>query len=304
MQCMTNAIPTGGSWTPDPVLENNSWDDIKKASDEGIASTLWAVGDTKSVSLNGKVGHINLNTTTRVFILGFDHNADLEGPGITFGCFIDINGKILALKDEENARPSSGSITFNINHFYDSYGAAVNIGGWKRCDLRYDILGSTDVPPLRYGNSPNLGEEGYDATENCAKNPVPNTLLASLPEDLRKVMKSMTVYTDNYGNGTNYPEGVTSSIDYLPLPSEYEISGKRSLANSYEQNYQAQYQFYKNGNSKIKYDFSESSSSVYYWVRSPCCMYGNDWSCCISNTGENDASESKLNQNISPMFRV
>ena len=77
--------------------------------------------------------------------------------------------------------------------------------------------------------------------------------MAALPSDLRAVMKPMTIYTDNTGGGSNTASYVTASVDYLPLLAEFEIFGTRSYANSAEQNYQQQYQYYKNGNSKVKY---------------------------------------------------
>lgn len=36
-----------------PTLESNSWDTIKKVSDAGVGSTVWSIGDKKSVVING-----------------------------------------------------------------------------------------------------------------------------------------------------------------------------------------------------------------------------------------------------------
>lgn len=40
-------------------------------------------------------------------------------------------------------------------------------------------------------------------------------------------------------------------------------------ANSYEQNYQAQYDYYKAGNSRVAYNHSAVSTAVWWWLRSP-----------------------------------
>jgi len=148
-----------------------------------------------------------------------------------------------------------------------------NYGGWARCDLRYDILGSTDVAPQGYGAIATEGQVGYDATENCALSPVANTLMSCLPEELRKVMKPITKYTDNVGGGVGHIEGnISRVIDYLPLLGEYEIFTKESgayAANEYEQNYQKQYEYYAMGNSRVKYLDTDNATSAWWWERSP-----------------------------------
>lgn len=112
--------------------------------------------------------------------------------------------------------------------------------------MRYSILGSTNV-------------QNGNATTNCPINPVENSFMAALPADLRAVLKPMIIYSDNTGNGKDTASYVTTTIDYLPLLSEFEIYGTRKYANSAEQNHQAQYQYYKNGNSKIKYKHNDTS---------------------------------------------
>ena len=53
--------------------------------------------------------------------------------------------------------------------------------------------------------------------------------------------------------------------------AEFEVFGTRSYANSYEQNYQAQYDYYKAGNSRVAYNHSAVSTAVWWWLRSPIC---------------------------------
>ena len=127
--------------------------------------------------------------------------------------------------------------------------------------------------------------------------------MAALPSDLRAVMKPMTIYTDNTGGGSNTASYVTASVDYLPLLAEFEIFGTRSYANSAEQNYQQQYQYYKNGNSKVKYRHSSTSSTAYWWERSP--FYNNSTGfCCVSTSGDADYYGAGRSYGLAPAFRV
>ena len=236
------------------VLNENDWSVIKSVADASQGANYWAVGDRKAVTVNGTVGTQAINGTYYVYILGFDHNSSREGTGITFGTFKTAlsGGTDICLVDSHyNDYSTGGQKCFNMNHSSNT-----NSGGWKGCDLRYDVLGST--------NSNN-----NDAGTTTATSPVSGTLMAALPSDLRAVMKPMNIYTDNTGGGSNTASYVTKSVDYLPLLAEYEIFGTRSYANSAEQNYQAQYQYYKNGNSKVKYRHSSTSSTAYWWERSP-----------------------------------
>ncbi len=75
-----------------PVLAENSWTRINEASTSGQASSIWNVGDTKDIVVDGE--------TLTVAIMGFNHD-DLESggkAGITFGLkelmknLIQLNG--------------------------------------------------------------------------------------------------------------------------------------------------------------------------------------------------------------------
>lgn len=289
-----DGVPSPGAFsiaTPkdfDPVLNNNNWDRISLASSLGIASSLWEVGDAKEIHLEGLVGTVNLNTDLCVFILGFDHNAAVEGSGITFGTFKTAisNGKDVCLVDSNyNNYPTNNTLWFNINRNTNSIS-----GGWKGCDLRYFVLGSTDV---------NNG----DATANCIASPLSGTLMAALPADMRAVLKPMTIYTDNVGNGTNAASNVTASVDYLPNLAEFEIFGTRVNANSEEQYYQEQYQYFKNGNSKLKYRYDTVNTAAAYWERSP--WFGNNYTCCqVNSSGASGDYNVRVSFGLAPICRV
>lgn len=270
------------------VLNENDWSVIKSVADASQGANYWAVGDRKAVTVNGTVGTQAINGTYYVYILGFDHNSSREGTGITFGTFKTAlsGGTDICLVDSHyNDYSTGGQKWFNMNHSSNT-----NSGGWKGCDLRYDVLGST--------NSNN-----NDAGTTTATSPVSGTLMAALPSDLRAVMKPMNIYTDNTGGGSNTASYVTKSVDYLPLLAEYEIFGTRSYANSAEQNYQAQYQYYKNGNSKVKYRHSSTSSTADWWERSPY-YYTSYYFCYVNTNGTATDSNARYSYGLAPAFRV
>ena len=82
-------------------------------------------------------------------------------------------------------------------------------------------------------------------------------------------MQPVTKYTDNTGNASNSSGNVTTTTDYLFDLSEFEVFGTRSYANQYEQNYQAQYDYYKAGNTKIANNHTAVTTAVWWGLRSP-----------------------------------
>ena len=270
------------------VLNENEWSVIKSVADAGNGSNYWAVGDRKAVAVNGTVGTQAVNGTYYVYIIGFNHNSSREGNGITFGTFKTAlsGGTDICLVDGQyNDYSTNGTKYFNMNHSSNT-----NSGGWKGCDLRYDVLGSTNT---------NNG----DATATTATSPVAGTLMAALPSDLRAVMKPMTIYTDNTGGGNNTASYVTASVDYLPLLAEFEIFGTRSYANSAEQNYQQQYAYYSAGNSKVKYRHNSTGSTACWWERSPYYNGSNSF-CFVYTSGSANTDSARYSNGLAPAFRV
>ena len=270
------------------TLNNNEWSVIKSVSDAGQGANYWSIGDRKAVTVNGTVGTQAVNGTYYAYIIGFNHNSSKEGNGITFGTFKTAlsGGTDICLVDGTyNSDSTTGTKYFNMNHSSNT-----NAGGWKGCDLRYDVLGSTNT------------NDG-DAAATTATNPVTNTLMAALPSDLRAVMQPMTIYTDNTGGGSDNASYVTKTTDYLPLLAEYEIFGTRTYANSAEKNYQEQYAYYSAGNSKVKYRHSETSSTAYWWERSP--VYnGSSHFCYVNTYGLARNAFARQSIGVAPAFRV
>ena len=284
------------------ALNDQTWAEIRQVSDAGQGSSYWSVGDRKAVLVNGTVGTLAVNQTLYVYILGFNHNSAKEGNGIQFGTFKTAlsGGTDVCLVDGSyNSYKTDGSKIFNMNH-WGNY----NYGGWKACDLRYDILGSTNKAPVNYGKARATSDTGYDAPTNTATSPVANTLMAALPADLRAVMKPITKYTDNKGNSSDVAANVTSSLDYLPLLAEQEIfGGNRTYSNQYEKNSQVQYAYYSAGNSKVKYRHSATGSAAYWWERSP--YYANsNLFCSVDTNGNAGRNNARISYGLAPAFMV
>ena len=223
------------------TLNSNTWAAIKAASDAGDAANVWSVGDTKSIRLNGKVGNFTFsNQSIDAFIVGFNHNSSKEGGQRTHFAIGKISGKLVALCDSQYGNEQTSSGYFNMNT------SRTNSGGWNNSNMRRNILGNTGTP----------------------SSPPANTLLAALPSDLRAVMKSVTKYTDNTGNGSNVAGNVTATTDYLWLFAEFEVFGTRYIANEYEKNSQAQYAYFSAGNSRVAYRHSSTGTAVWWWLRS------------------------------------
>ena len=284
------------------ALNDQTWAEIRQVSDAGQGSSYWSVGDRKAVLVNGTVGTLAVNQTLYVYILGFNHNSAKEGNGIQFGTFKTAlsGGTDVCLVDGSyNSYKTDGSKIFNMNH-WGNY----NYGGWKACDLRYDILGSTNKAPVNYGKARATSDTGYDAPTNTATSPVANTLMAALPADLRAVMKPITKYTDNKGNSSDVAANVTSSLDYLPLLAEQEIfGGNRTYSNQYEKNSQVQYAYYSAGNSKVKYRHSATGSTAYWWERSPG-YSGNGAFCIVYTNGGAGNFIARYSYGLAPAFMV
>ena len=220
------------------TLNNNDWATIKEVSDKGQGANYWSVGDCKAVMLNGTVGTLTLsNYTIYAFILGFNHNAELEGQNrIHFQL-----GKTAL---------SGGTDVAFCDSYYDKLGGGFrmnirqnNNGGWESSQMRTTICGTS--------------LSSYSGT-----------ILAVIPAALRAALKPVTKYTDNTGN--NSTEGaVTATTDYFFLLSEDEVFGTVRFGNANEKRKQAQYSYYSAGNSKIKYNHGATSTAVIVWLRSP-----------------------------------
>lgn len=223
--------------------------DIPAITKAGLASSIWAIGDTREVKLNGVVGDHNFsNYTTYMFIVAFDHNSSVEMAGAhhmicSFAKSAATGGKDIAFTDSHYKRYETEPC-FHMNSL------KTNVGGWASSYMRQTI---------------------------CSQ------FKNAMPSDLQAVLRSRTIYTDNTGGGTNNSSNVTATTDTVYLPSEFEVQGAREHANSYEKNHQQQLAYYKNGARKTRYKSDNTSKESMWWVRSP--FYGFDDSFCFVVVG-------------------
>lgn len=250
------------------TLNDNSWDIISKISASGEASNYWNVGDVKTIIINGQVGNTTFsNLSIDAYILGINHNASVEGNNRIHFCIGKANNKTVGLVDSQYSNyPMTSSGYFSM-----SYGDSnTNVGGWNGCYMRNSVM-------------------------QWIKN--------VLPTDLQNVLKTVTKYTDNTGGGSDSSSNVTATTETICLEAEFEVQGVRSLANSYEQNKQQQYDYYKNGNSKVRYKYNDTNSAVYWWNRSPYSDYSSDF-CFLNTDGSANSYLSRYCGAVAPCFYV
>ena len=239
--------------TINTTLNSNSWATIKAVSDAGKGDNYWDVGDTKTITINGTVqGFTFSNLSIAVFIIGFNHNSSREGNNRIHFQIGKISNKLVGLCDSNYGNYVSSGFCMNTEQ--------TNRGGWSNSHMRKTVLGNSGAP----------------------SSPPANSLLAALPADLRAVMKSVSKYSDNNGGGYDTASYVTATTDWLFLLAEFEYHGsRRRYANSAEQNYQKQYDYYKAGNSKAHYRHDSTGTAVAAWTRSA--NVGNGDSFCLVN---------------------
>lgn len=249
------------------TLNDNSWEDIKGVADASEGQNYWAVGDAKQITINGKLsdGLTLSNYSTYVYIIGFDHNKDVEGTGIAFQGFktAQTGGIDIALCDSGYHNSKSSGQWFNMNNNYSTS------GGWNGCDMRNNTL-----PVVK----------------------------AALPTELTSVIKMTSIYTDNTGGSNTSPSYVTTTKDELYLLAEYEIFGARTYANIAEQNYQQQYAYYVAGNSKVKHKHDSAATAVNWWERSVQIEHNNF--CFVKASGRASYNGAGSSEGLAPAFKV
>ena len=97
--------------TKSPGKHPMTWAQIKEVTEKSRGANYWSVGDTKQITINGKLsdGLTLSNYNTWVYIIGFDHNSEKEGTGIAFQGFktAQANGTDICLCDSGYASGKS-----------------------------------------------------------------------------------------------------------------------------------------------------------------------------------------------------
>lgn len=254
--------------TASSTLNDNDWATIRDIADASKGANYWAVGDTKQITMNGKVsdGLTLSNYSTYVYIIGFNHNSSVEGTGIAFGGFktATSGGIDVALCDSAYLDNRTGGQWFNMNN------SATNTGGWSSSRMR-----STTLPLVK----------------------------SALPSDLQAVLKTTTIYSNNTGGGSDVASYVTATQDELYLLAEFEIFGARTYANSAERNHQQQYAYYVAGNSKIKYRHDSTATAVIWWERSVYATNAANF-CAVYTDGTANYYTASYSRGLAVAFKV
>ena len=229
---------------PSSTLANNDPSVIQAAAQSGQAANYWSVGDKVGIALSGTVGALSLSDTYYAFILGFNHNSSVEGSNSIHFQFGKTSAGVDIAFVDSNYGSTGSSAGFRMNT------SNSNSGGWSSSYMR-----STICPAF----------------------------LSAMPTAWQNVIAACTKYSDNTGGGSNTASYVTATSDKIWLLSEFEVQGARSYANSAEQNSQKQYDYYANGNSKIKYKHNATTTACFWWLRS---VYATStYNFCIVGTG-------------------
>lgn len=256
-------INVDASDMPDPVLNNNTPDIIQKTAKAGLAPNYWSVGDKVGILLKGTANSLTINDTYYAFILGFNHNSDIEGNNtIHFQFGKNVDGKDIAFVDNQYNNENNLDDVFNMN----SNNAA---SGWENSEMRL-FLG------IRF--------------------------FRIFPADWRKIIPLSPKYSANIG-GSDIASYVRKTSERVWLLSEFEVFGIQSYANSAEQNYQKQYDYYKNGNSKIKYKYDNILTACYWWLRSVYALSITDF-CCVHSNGSISTNAASVSLGLAPAFIV
>lgn len=247
-----------------PSLENNSPATIKQAAQSGQAANLWSAGDKMPIAVNGTVGSLAINGTYYAFILGFNHNSAVEGGNsIHFQFGKNASGTDIAFADS-SYNSTGSSAAFRMNT------TNTNSGGWNNSYMRKTICPA---------------------------------FLAALPTEWQNVIVACTKYSDNTGGGNDTASYVTATTDKIWLLAEFEVFGARTGANSAEQSHQKQYDYYKNGNSKIKYKHNDTGTACVWWLRSVYASYATLFR-IVSTDGHSNRSSADFSYGFAPGFKV
>lgn len=249
----------------DPILGNNTPEKIQEVAKSGQAANIWSVGDTVPIHIDFTMNTTSIKGTYYAVIIGFDHNSSVEGNNtIHFQIGKDASGNDIAFVDSQYAGNS-----FDAAEFYINDDTLVDMG-WKDCHIRKTICPA---------------------------------FFTALPLEWQKVIADCTKYSDNVGERTSDAANVTSTQDKIWLLSEFEIWGRRFHSNNAEQNYQKQYDYYKNGNSKKRYKHNPSNKTACnWWTRSTYC--GTYSFCSVRSDGSASNHKRDETLGIAPAFMI
>lgn len=124
------------------------------------------------------------------------------------------------------------------------------------------------------------------------------------PSEPQSVIRTTILYTDNTGNRSTSASAVTAHTNGVYYLAEYEVFGSNHYANTNEPAQQAQYDYYKAGNSKVKYRNNNTSAAALWWLRSLHRSYSK-YFCYVSSGGSADYGYgANTSYGSAPCFKV
>lgn len=258
-----NPITLGGGDIISRVLDENSWDAIKLVSSLGKGANYWAVGDCKQVTMNGKVSDGLTLTNYTAWVYIIGFNHNAEREGNG----IAFQGFKATDKGTDVCLVDSGyNKGKESGTWFNMNNSNTNSGGWQASLMRKNVM------PL---------------------------IKAAFPSDLQAVIKPSIIFT---APDTGDIE-LTATQDEIFLLAEYEVFGTISRASSKEADYLKQYNYYSDGNSKVKYQHNATSDAAIWWERSP--YYVNSYRFCVVFENGSAATASAADSyGVSPCFKV
>ena len=217
----------------------------------------------------------SFNITTRAATIGTlsipSGSYKLTVLGVNHNASVEGNNRVHFILGKN----SSGVDIAFCESEYNSYAGKfrhhtsnTNAGGWKSSDLRTFIQNFKSI----------------------------------LPAAIADAIKTTTKWTANAGN-VDTADAMESVSDQIFLLSEYEIFGTRSYANQYEKDHCKQYDYYKNGNSKVRYRHDAPSTAVLWWERSPYYDY-TTYFCHVSTGGSAGITSADNSSGLAPAFSL
>ena len=214
----------------DPILKNNSWEDIAEASEAGVASDLWNIGDEIEVNI----------------------------PKMT------IEG-VSGVPSSTTATIYNQTVTFQIwdfNHFDKSDGS----GKAGICFGMKNLLNTTeirmDISTYQYTDS------GWNGMH--MKTVAMPTILQNLDQSLQNVIKEVNTYANKGGESYDESIGRLSTDKlFIPGHTElFGTNAGYTSGQQCTESGQTQFPIFTDDNSRKKC-LGNSTSYYDYWTRSP-----------------------------------
>ena len=179
---------------------------------------------------------------------------------------ITLSGQIGAALTLNNFEICARILGFNHNSQLESGGKSsvhfaldVSVDGVDVafCDSNFDSASASGVEYFQHNTK--FGSNAGGWVESNIRTKILADIFNALPQDWQDIISPCTKYTGN----------AEFTQDNLFLLSEFEIFGRQDYANDAEQNFNLQYDYFKNGNDTIHFKHAEISTPCYWWLRTP-----------------------------------